>query len=294
MTLAVHATAVVGWAVLFVDLSLPATRKGNPLTRDRAARVWSSIAEHARREGAPVSLRHVCLACAETVPVDGAALVLGTTLEDSTTVFATDALGERLAELERTCGEGPTMDALTVVTSVLVDDLTTPVAGRAWPAYAPEATRLGVAAAFALPLRAGAICAGALDLYRTEPGPLGPEGLADALLYAGTALALALEGRMGLSNAGAEPARHADAVGDDFASNGAEVHQAAGMVSVQLGVSVTDALVRLRAHAYANSQRLGEIAHAVVDRRLSFPPDKADPTTLGSGGEPDNPRPHPP
>ena len=57
---------------------------------------------------------------------------------------------------------------------------------------------------------------------------------------------------------------------DRLAGYGAEVHQASGMVSVQLGVGVGEALVRLRAHAYAAEQPLREVAADVVGRRLQL------------------------
>ena len=50
----------------------------------------------------------------------------------------------------------------------------------------------------------------------------------------------------------------------------AEVHQATGMVSVQLGVSLAEALVRLRAHAWAEDRLLADVAADVVARRLRF------------------------
>jgi hypothetical protein len=40
------------------------------------------------------------------------------------------------------------------------------------------------------------------------------------------------------------------------------------MVSVQLGVSVAEASVRLRAHAFAQGRPLAELARDVVARRL--------------------------
>jgi hypothetical protein len=55
------------------------------------------------------------------------------------------------------------------------------------------------------------------------------------------------------------------------------VHQAAGMVAVQLGVSVGQALVRLRAYAFSNDRSLADVARDVVARELRF-------------GEPNQPR----
>lgn len=48
------------------------------------------------------------------------------------------------------------------------------------------------------------------------------------------------------------------------------VHQAAGMVAAQLEVSVAQALIRLRGHAFGLGQPLTDVAHGVVARRLRF------------------------
>jgi hypothetical protein len=50
----------------------------------------------------------------------------------------------------------------------------------------------------------------------------------------------------------------------------AVVHQAAGMVAAQLEISVGQALVRLRVHAFATERPLTEVAKAVVGRALRF------------------------
>jgi hypothetical protein len=42
------------------------------------------------------------------------------------------------------------------------------------------------------------------------------------------------------------------------------------MVAVQLGISVDEALVCLRAHALAHGRLLGEVAAAVMDGPLGF------------------------
>ncbi len=47
------------------------------------------------------------------------------------------------------------------------------------------------------------------------------------------------------------------------------------MVTVQIGVTVTDALARLRAYAYAHDRRLADVATDVVARRLRLDPNKA-------------------
>ncbi|GAA5160529.1 MULTISPECIES: GAF and ANTAR domain-containing protein [Amycolatopsis] len=238
------------------------------MNQDRAARVWSSIVECARREAAALSLRHACLACAEAVSADAAVLLLTSSLQTGHLVFATNPLGEELVELQTTSGQGPALDAAGGFGPVLVPDLASAESRARWPGYAPEAVRAGARAQFSIPLRIGAVRVGALDLHRREARDLTPDALADTIVYADAALAIVLDSRAG-TNGGES--------GETFFGHGAELHQAAGMVSVQLGVPVGEAMVRLRAHAYARGERLGAVAKAVVQRRLRFAPsDKSE------------------
>lgn len=52
-----------------------------------------------------------------------------------------------------------------------------------------------------------------------------------------------------------------------------EVYQATGMIMEQLEVRPTDAVVRLRAHAFASERTASEVAWAVIERRLTLSPD---------------------
>lgn len=51
------------------------------------------------------------------------------------------------------------------------------------------------------------------------------------------------------------------------------VHQATGMVAVQLGVGVTEALVRLRAFSFAQNRLVVDVATDIVARRLKLTDD---------------------
>jgi hypothetical protein len=53
------------------------------------------------------------------------------------------------------------------------------------------------------------------------------------------------------------------------------VHQASGMVAVQLGVSVAEALARLRAYAFGSDLLLTDVAEAVVARKLRLGPEES-------------------
>ncbi|NKQ56288.1 ANTAR domain-containing protein [Amycolatopsis sp. K13G38] len=235
------------------------------MNESRAARVWSSIIGLSHRDDTAATLRHVCQACADALPVSGAAILLGGAGNTPELAFATDPLSGELVELQVTYGEGPALDAAVGFEPVLAADLDSPESLTRWPGYTGDAVGTGARAQFAIPLRVGAVRLGALDLHRTRSGELPADALADAVIYADAALAVVLNAR-----AGAEG--HWTFAEDEFLDRGAELHQAAGMVSVQLGVPVGEAMVRLRGHAYAAGCRLGDVANAVVHRRLRFSP----------------------
>ena len=51
------------------------------------------------------------------------------------------------------------------------------------------------------------------------------------------------------------------------------------MITIQLGVSLAEALLRLRAHAYATGRTVSAIAADVVSRRLHFDDSESGTTT---------------
>ncbi|WP_257040460.1 ANTAR domain-containing protein [Streptomyces sp. OK228] len=53
----------------------------------------------------------------------------------------------------------------------------------------------------------------------------------------------------------------------------AEIDQATGILTVQLGVGTDEAFVRLRAYTCLQGRRLAGVAADVVDHRLRFSPD---------------------
>ena len=67
----------------------------------------------------------------------------------------TGPVGERLAELQLTLGEGPCHDVLAAGAPVLASDLGDADSARRWPGFAAEAARAGAGAVFAFPLMAG-------------------------------------------------------------------------------------------------------------------------------------------
>jgi hypothetical protein len=184
----------------------------------------------------------------------------------------TDEVSELLAELQVTLGEGPGTEAAASAGPVLASDLGGVEAVRRWPVFAPAARQAGAAAIFVFPLQAGAIRAGVMGLYRDRSGPLSDFQLGDALIFADTATVLLLESQdqaAGEAAAGSGPGGQPA----DLAGHRAEIDQATGMLTEQLGVGIAEAFIRLRAYAYAHDRRLSDLARDIVARRVRLRPD---------------------
>ena len=184
----------------------------------------------------------------------------------------TNEVSELLAELQLTLGEGPDPDARARGGPVLASDLGDMEAVRRWPVFAPAAVQAGASAIFAFPLRIGAIRTGVMGLYRERPGPLSGSHLGDALVFADTATLLLLDAQdqaAGEAAAGSGPGGQPA----DLALHRAEIDQATGMLTEQLGVGIAEAFIRLRAYAYAHDRRLSDLARDIVARRLRLRPE---------------------
>ncbi|AHH97933.1 hypothetical protein GCM10010174_29220 [Kutzneria viridogrisea] len=122
----------------------------------------------------------------------------------------------------------------------------------------------GLAAAFAFPLRGGAIQLGTLSLYRRLPGPLAQDELADAAVLAELATTALL------TDAAEEAADQAEWIKQDNPGHYDAVNIATGMLAAQLHISMEDAFLRLRAHAFSHNRPLLEVAQDVLNRSLHF------------------------
>jgi hypothetical protein len=147
-------------------------------------------------------------------------------------MWATDVLGESLAEVQITLGEGPCYDAAVSGVPVLAGNLADG-SGRRWAVFAEVAVRAGAAAVFAFPLRIGAIQVGVLGMYRDKDGPLDTFQLGNALILADIATMLLLDAQASQADdplPGAAPASQSP----DLAAHNAEIAQATGMLTEQL------------------------------------------------------------
>lgn len=224
---------------------------------DRLAQILADLSR-----GAGSSAR-LCLAARDAVGLTGAGIMLMSGDLPAGSLCTTDEVSHLIEDLQFTLGEGPCVDAHHQGQVVSEPDLANPRTPR-WLAFTARAVPEGVRAVFGFPLQVGAARLGALNLYRDAPGPLTDAQHTDALV-----MAQVISGWILDVQGAAAPGVLAEALehGADFHFL---VHNAVGAVSVQLGVSVTEALIRLRAHAFAHDCTLLEVAQDVVTRRLRF------------------------
>jgi hypothetical protein len=203
---------------------------------------------------------HLCQLSAEVVGVTGAGIML---MSDDTfprgSLCSTNSVSAMIEELQFTLGQGPCIDAYRDDRVVSEPNLAGPTSSR-WPALCPPLLAAGARALFGFPLHVGGIRMGALNLYQDHAGDLSSTQHADAmtLAYVSARVVLGNYGDFDALNAGP---------GADFHL---VVHQAAGMVSVQLGVGLAEAMVRLRAHAFAEEESVDDVAELVVGRAMRF------------------------
>lgn len=189
--------------------------------------------------------------------MDGAGVSVLTSDGTPDPVFATDDLSALVEDLQFTLGVGPCFDASRHQSPVLVSDLLDPSEGvqLGWPAFVDEAVLAGIRAVFAFPLGLGSLRLGTVDLYRSTPGPLSSVELGRLLVLADS-IGIALLADEVVPPEQVDDLRHR-----------AIVHQAAGMVMLQVDSTIEDALLVLRSTAYSEGTPINELAAEVVGGR---------------------------
>jgi ANTAR domain/GAF domain len=208
----------------------------------------------------------LCEACVMLFSIDAAAISLVFAGVTSGTLGSSDASARVYDELQFTFGEGPCLDSVALHAPVLVADLADANDVR-WPAYGPAMLDHKIRGIFAIPVVLAGEYVGALDLFRAQPGDLHVDHLAGAVVAAELAGMPLLDlMHSDLQAAVNDPGSSAWA--EFNALSRTEVSQATGMLVAQLGVEPAEALVRLRAHAYATNRSATDVARDILDRRL--------------------------
>jgi hypothetical protein len=204
----------------------------------------------------------LCEMFVESVPVSGASITVFRDPTVQSTICTSNELAASLDQLQFDLSEGPRWETARTGLVTVSHDLKRDVHPR-WPVFGAAAAELGVGALFSFPIRIGGELMGVADLYRDEAGPLGNEATARAIEVS-RRVALPAVDRAGRS---AESALERP---EDGAALRREVHQATGMVLMQLEVTAAEALAILRGYAFAHGRSVDDVARDVVARRIDF------------------------
>jgi hypothetical protein len=229
----------------------------------RRARIVAAVTDKDTAAGAGELITRLCRFAVDELALSGCALVLMTGTESASMLAGAGRHASTVSGLQMELGEGPCLQAYASGIPVFLPDLASENANR-WPTFAAAALAVGVHAEFSLPLTAGSAGIGTLDLCRDRPGMLSQEQLADALVTADIAHDAVLYQQYTPSGGGLAELLDMGSV------DRIVVHQATGMIAVQLNDTTSNALARLRAAAFASGRPMHDIAQDVVDRRMRF------------------------
>jgi len=193
---------------------------------------------------------------------DGAGLCVQTTPEMRLPLGASDAVAATAERLQFTVGEGPCFEALAGRRPIAITEASML---QRWPVLAVlHQQQTPFRSGLAIPLRAGQLCFGALDVYLVQSQPLQGHDVIAGQVIAQCIADILLETL--------EPATSGDTTREavqqvwDGPSVRArrEVWVAAGMANLILGLRQDDALATLRAQALLGDQSLDDLAHDIV------------------------------
>jgi hypothetical protein len=174
---------------------------------------------------------------------------------------SSDEVAKALEDLQFVLGEGPTGDAFRAARPVLVPDLA--AVDTRWLQFASAARSRGVGGVYAWPLQFGAVRCGVLTVYCSLGESLDEYGLQQCATL-GDSIRDFMLGAIDEAGNGSH---------DISASMPLRtvVYQAQGMLMVALGVSLADALLRLRALAYAEGLDVNLVAAELVSGHRPMP-----------------------
>jgi ANTAR domain/GAF domain len=213
----------------------------------------------------------LCEACLMLCGADAAAISLVFDGANTGTVGASGELARVYDEVQFTFGQGPCLDSVSLCAPVLVVDLANPDDGR-WPAYGPAMLAHQIRGVYSMPVVVAGEYVGVLDLFRANPGLWATEQLAAASVAAKLAEIPILDLMdADLQAAVADP--DSKAWPELNTLSRVQVSQAIGMLMAQLEIEPAEALVRLRAYAFATGRSATNVARDILNRRLRLEAD---------------------
>ncbi len=217
------------------------------------------------RETARASSGRLCTACVDVLSVTGAGIsIMGG--DQAGPICVSNPSVAALEDLQYAIGQGPCQDAFRTGLAVHAPRLDGEAFAR-WPSFVSLARESAIGAVFAYPLVAAGSKIGVLALYQRDEGDLTAaqhdDSIALAEVITETVLSLQDDAPAGTLAPGL----------DGAVKYRAEIYQASGMIAIQLAIPASEALLRIRGYAFANTLTVAETAAGIVAGRLRLPDD---------------------
>jgi GAF domain-containing protein len=171
-------------------------------------------------------------------------------------IAATDEPGRLLESLQEETGEGPCVDALVLDRIVHSVDLSQ---DPRWPKLLPDLPEHGVRAVLGVPVHAGSVTVGSLNVYRDAPREWDASEIQALATYAGLMEQL-LETALHAEQATqlAEQLQHA-------LDNRVLIERAVGMIMGREGIDAVAAFNRLRHAARSSERKAADVAAEILE-----------------------------
>lgn len=199
--------------------------------------------------------------CVEVLDVQAAGIML-TGPDGQLYVAASSSDAMRfLEQFDVQTQEGPCFDAYRTGQAVVNQDLD--AGSDRWPRFCAEALDAGFHSAHALPMHLGVSVIGALNLFRTGVGEMGPADFEVAQAFADVATMAIVQHRAAFeAEVLARQLRHT-------LDSRVVLEQAKGMLAEGLDLDMEQSFAVLRNHARNHNLRLGDVAESVIDGSLA-------------------------
>src|SRR5690349_20216821 len=201
-------------------------------------------------------------ACLALFGVHGSALMVADEQTSLRYLISSDGRGRVLETVQTETGQGPCVDSFVTGAPVQTDDL---AVETRWPASRGTLVEHGVRAVLGVPVKAGAVTVGSLDVYRTAPHAWDDSEREALERYAGVvqtvlAVALAAHGATAL-------ARQLQYALD----NRVVIDRAIGFVMARVDVDEVGAFDVVRRAARGSRRKVADVARDILQGR-ALPP----------------------
>lgn len=196
--------------------------------------------------------------CVDLLEVDAVGILLADQRGALTLAAASTDHARMLELFQLQDEEGPCLDCYHTGQPVACADLTQEP--QRWPRFTEAAREQGFAAVHAVPMRLRDQVIGALNLFRTSPGPIPAEVVELAQSFANVATISILQFRA---------LRHSEVLTEHLQSalnSRVIIEQAKGVLAERLQISVADAFSLMRTYARNGNQLLLDVAEQVIAR----------------------------